>query len=160
MLVKRLVLIGFLLVSGMVAAKGITYTLYENGSAEFVVAIPDILYGQGESQNGLSQVFKSADMDAVLVVDGIGNPDEKIIDDLYYDALNPDDKKERVFIYHTMGNDWFVVTGFHKDKVFYQKTILSESDGHIKTIYFTYPKAKKAFYDKITTKIAQSFKNM
>ncbi|ASF47719.1 hypothetical protein [Methylovulum psychrotolerans] len=158
-MLKHLLLIG-LLFSGTCAAKDITYTAYENGAAEYSVAIPDgILYGQGESGNHMGQVFKSEDMDAVLFTYGEGNIDDKGIDALFFDALHPDDKAERVFVYQAKGDDWFVVTGFYKQEVFYQKTLVKK-DSLLKTIYFTYPKAKKALYDKITSHIAKSFKHL
>lgn len=148
-------------ISNHVAAKDISYTTYQNGAAEYAIDIPDdILYGQGESGNHMGQIFKSADMDAKLFTYGIGNPDEKMIDDLYFDELNPEDKDERVFTYKKMSNNWFVVTGFHQEKVFYTKTILSESTGLIKKFYFEYPKTKKSTYDDITIKLSKSFKEL
>lgn len=82
-MLKHLLLIG-LLFSGTCAAKDITYSTYENGAAEYSVAIPDgILYGQGESGNHMGQVFKSEDMDAVLFTYGEGNIDDKGIDALF-----------------------------------------------------------------------------
>ena len=161
MKIKYLLLLFFLAFSNHVTAKDVTYTTYKNGAAEYAIDIPDdILYGQGELGNHMGQVFKSADMDAKLFTYGEGNPDNQAIDDLYFNELNPEDKDEKIFTYKALGDDWFVVTGFHGDDVFYIKTILSESTGMIKKFYFSYPKSKKTIYDKITIKMSKSFKEL
>ena len=140
------------------AKENIKYEMYLNGAAEYQLLYPKgILYPQGESGNHMGQVFKSANMDAILYTFGRGNPNDLLIDYLYYEALNPDDKNERVFTYKRMGDNWFVVSGFHKNKIFYMKSFIS-NNGLIKTIRFRYDKSKAKLYNKITTKIAKSFK--
>jgi hypothetical protein len=139
--------------------KKIKYTSYKNSAAEFSIDVPqEILYPQGESGNHMGQVFKSTDMDAKLITYGEGNPNDMAIDDLYFDALNPDDKDYKVFTYKLLSDNWFVVTGYHNNNVFYKKTILSTNTGLILSFYFEYPKSKKSTYDDITIRMSKSFK--
>jgi predicted metal-dependent RNase len=51
--------------------------------------------------------------------------------------------------------DWFVVSGYAGEKVFYQKTMLK--DGVFKTFIIEYDRAQKSFYDPVTARIARSF---
>lgn len=140
---KYLMLLLTLMISVSSIAAEIKYKVYQNDAAEFTLDVPqEILYPQGESGNHMGQIFKSADMDAKLLTYGEGNPDDKTIEDLYFDALNPDDKNEKVFTYKIQKNNWFVVTGFHNDDVFYKKTILSKTTGLIISFHFKYLKSK------------------
>ncbi|MES2764995.1 MAG: SHOCT domain-containing protein [Bacteroidota bacterium] len=58
--------------------------------------------------------------------------------------------------YKVLKNNFFVVTGFKGDNVYYRKTI--EKDGKFKTFYTEYPKSKKAQIDPITVRMSRSFK--
>lgn len=160
-MLKPLLFTLLLTFSNLTLATDFTYTTYENGAAEYAINVPQsVLYPQGESGNHMGQTFKSADNKAKLFTYGEGNPDNKTIDDLYFDAINPEDKNDKVFTYKTQKDNWFVVTGFHKDKVFYKKSILSASSGLILSFYFEYPKAKKTLYDAMTINMSKSFKEL
>ncbi|WP_020559827.1 hypothetical protein [Thiofilum flexile] len=106
----------------------------------------------------MGQIFKSIDMSAILYTSGVGNVDDKGIDELYFDALNPDDKDEKVFTYKILGDNWFVVSGYHNNDIFYKKTILSDKSGLVLSFYFKFPKSKKSFYSDITVRMSKSFK--
>lgn len=143
------------------AGEKLKYTTYANSAAEFSIDVPQtLLYPQGESGNHMGQLFKSADNNAKLYTYGKGNIDEQDIEGLFQEALNPDNKDEKVITYKNMGSNWFVITGFHKDKVFYTKSILSKATGLILTFYFEYPKTQKSLYDKVTVKMSKSFKEL
>ena len=139
-------------------AEPLSYTTYTNTAAEFSLAIPqEVLYPQGEADNPLKQEFKSADNLAVLSVFAHGGHNETI-DEIYQKALHPSDQAERVVTYKKLGNNWFVITGFKNEEVYYTKMILSPNDGMVKGFYFHYPKLDKQVYDPITIKLSKTLR--
>jgi hypothetical protein len=58
--------------------------------------------------------------------------------------------------YKLLKDDFFVVSGYKGDNVYYQKTVLK--DGKLKTFYTEYPKSKKEKMDPVTVRMSRSFK--
>lgn len=161
MKLNKYLLIAILTFSVPAFAGAIKYTTYANGAAEYSLVVPlEVLYAQGESDDHRGQIFKSADNQAKLLTYGAANFNDQSIDELYQDALKPENRDELVFTYKNLGTNWFVVSGFHKDKVFYKKVILSASSNLALTFDFEYPKAQKALYDEMTAKMSKSFKEL
>ncbi|WP_162596638.1 hypothetical protein [Thiofilum flexile] len=139
----------------------VDYFIYKNSEAGFIIDLPeDVLYPEGESENGMEQAFKSSDKETVLFTYGEENKDHKTIKELYADGLNPSDKNEKVFTYKRLGKSWFVVSGYHNNNIFYQKTILSKTTGSVISFYFEHPKSQKPFYNNITVRMSKSFKEL
>ncbi len=146
------------LLAQMVFADEVYHT-YHNQRFNYSIAYPkDIMYPQGESDNGDGQKFLSKDADASLIVYGSNNALNQSLEDLYLEesrgGTNQDPTK--VVTYKVLKNGWFVVSGYISGNVFYQKTIFNNDQ--FKTFYFAYPEGKKQFFDPITTYIASSFK--
>ncbi len=141
-----------------VLADDIYYT-YHNPRFGYSIAYPkDILYPQGESDNGDGQKFLSKDAGASLIVYGSNNVLNQSLQDLYREESRggTDENPAKVVTYQVLKTNWFVVSGYISSKVFYQKTILNKNQ--FKSFYFEYPESKKKFYDLITRHIAGSFK--
>jgi hypothetical protein len=58
--------------------------------------------------------------------------------------------------YKLLKDDFFVVSGYKGDNVYYQKTVVK--DGKFKTFYTEYPKSKKDKIDPVTVRMSRSFK--
>jgi len=135
------------------------YANYHNQRFNYSIAYPkDILYPQGESDNGDGQKFLSKDADAILTVYGSNNVLNQTLADLYLEESKGGtyDSPKKVVTYKVLKNNWFVVSGYNSGKIFYQKTILNKDQ--FKSFYFEYPASKKKIYDPITKHIASSFK--
>lgn len=153
----------FLVVSLFLLAQSVladdVYHIYHNPRFDYSIAYPkDILYPQGESDNGDGQKFLSKDADASLIVYGSNNALSQSLEDLYLEESRggTHEKPTKVVTYKVLKNNWFVVSGYKSGKVFYQKTILNKNQ--FKFFYFEYPESKKKIYDPITKNIATSFK--
>lgn len=148
----------FLLASSFAVAD--SYETYHNERYDYSIEYPkDVLYPQGEADNGDGQIFLSKDARAQLSVYAHFNALEQTIEEAYREQSRggqPDDPN-KVVTYKVLKDDWFVVSGYREGKVFYQKTILR--DDIFKTMLFTYDEAEKAVYDGITKRLAASFKD-
>lgn len=104
------------------------YHTYYNPRFGYSIAYPkDILYPQGESDNGDGQKFLSKDADASLIVYGSNNALNQSLEDLYLEESRGGtyENPTKVVTYQVLKNNWFVVSGYNSGKVFYQKTILN-----------------------------------
>jgi hypothetical protein len=126
---------------------------YYNSKYDYSISYPDFLKGQGEADAGDGQKFFSADK---LI---------KVIVWAQYDVLNEGldgamkyAKEKRTVTYKVVKNDFFVLSGFEGNNIFYRKTILSKDKGTVLTFEFIYPKAKAEMCNKYCSKIAQSLK--
>lgn len=135
------------------------YKIYHNLRFDYSIAYPkNILYPQGESDNGDGQKFLSKDADASLIVFGSNNTLGQSLEDLFLEESRGGTLKKplKVVTYRLLKNNWFVVSGYNSGKVFYQKTILNNDQ--FKSFYFEYAQSKNKIYDPITKHISNSFK--
>ncbi len=135
------------------------YKTYHNPRFSYSISYPkNILYPQGESDNGDGQKFLTKDADASLIVYGSNNALDESLEDQYLEASRGGmtDNPKKVVTYKLLRNNWFVVSGYNSGKVFYQKTILSNNQ--FKTLYFEYDESKKNIFDPIAKHISRSFK--
>lgn len=136
-----------------------TYRTYHNNRFNYSISYPaGVLYPQGEADNGDGQKFLSKDAEVVLIVFGSNNALGQTIKDMYAEASRggTTDHPKRVITYKTLKNNWFVVSGYEKKKVFYQKTFLI--GGVETTMRIEYPERRKRVFDNVTAKIARSFR--
>ena len=98
------------------------------------------------------------DADASLSVYGSNNALEQTLEDVYLDAARSGstDSPKKVVTYKAMKRDWFVVSGFSGERVFYQKTILAGDQ--LFTFILEYPVGKKSIFDPIIKRVSLSFK--
>jgi hypothetical protein len=119
----------------------------------------DILYPQGEADNGDGQEFLSKNADAKLLVYATNNALNESLEDQYLEISRGgmSDNPKRVVTYKTLKNNWYVVSGYNSGKVFYQKTILHNDQ--FQTLYFEYDENKKNIYDSLLRGIFQNHLN-
>ena len=144
--------------SGAAGQGRITYDTYANARFKYSIAYPSgILYPQGEADNGDGQKFLSRDGRAVMLVYGGHQLDAVSLSDMYEETLKQKGLNgvRREVTMKLLKKDWFVVSGYAGEKVFYQKTMLK--DGVFKTFIIEYERAQKSFYDPVTARIARSF---
>lgn len=153
-------IIFFLNVGYVTADSHATYKEYQNMRFGFQVWYPEgLLIPQGESDNGDGQKFQSKNRAVSMLVYG-GHSFEATVESKFReDTISiTGGHSVRQVTYKHKGDNWYVVSGFSEEKVFYQKTIIV--DGTIMTFYITYPSTKKKVWDPITATISKSFKNL
>lgn len=143
----------------------IKFDLYCNARFAYCIEYPGaILYPQAESQNGDGRVFKNKQGEEVLTVFGRMNADpdggaislEQQYNDDLHGAPEENGNKDRVITYQKLGKTFFVISGYKKGKIFYQKTILKE--GAFAYAILEYPESEKEIFDKVSTRLFRSFK--
>jgi len=135
------------------------YKMYYNKRFEYSISYPkDILYPQGEADNGDGQKFLSKEGDGILLVYGSHNINDQTIKERYQEESRgkTEESQTKVVSYRVLKDNWFVISGYVSGKIFYQKTILNNDQ--FKTFYFEYPETKKKRYDPIIKHLSTSFK--
>jgi hypothetical protein len=136
------------------------YKTYNNKRFEYSISYPkDILYPQGEAENGDGQKFLSKQGDTMLLVYGSHNIDEQTIKERYQQnsQSKPEENPSKIVTYRVLKENWFVVSGYVSGNlIFYQKTLLNNDQ--FKTFYFEYPETQKNLYDSIVKRLSTSFR--
>lgn len=114
----------------------------------------NILYPQGESDNGDGQFFLSKDGESKLRVWGEWAAPNDTLDDRYYSELK--NTNNRTIVYKAKKSNWFVISGYIGDKIYYQRT-MSDKDAFA-TFIFEYKTSQRKIYDKIAGVMSWSFK--
>ena len=136
------------------------YSTYSNSRFSYSISYPTgLLTPQGEADNGDGQKFLSRDGRAEMIVYGSNNALHQSLHDLYNEQLRgreSDARSKKTVTYKVLRDSWFVVSGYEDDRVFYQKTILSGDE--FKTFRIEYDKSLADVFDKVTQRVAASFK--
>src|SRR5262249_35687949 len=122
--------------------------------------IPDELDPQQEPVNGDGREFKSKDGTVRVTAWAMWLSEVNDFDDLYREALKPDGE-HRAVTYHARGASWFVTSGRTADgRVFYERSVRHRAgEGEqIGRVELVYPDARRATYDTLAVRIAESFK--
>ena len=130
------------------------YDTYHNDRFDYSIEYPkDVLFPQGESDNGDGQKFLSKDADASLIVYGSNNALKQSLEEVYREESRGG--TAGVVTYKVLEDNWFVVSGYNSGRVFYQKTIFH--DDVLKTFVLEYDESQKELYDPIAKRLATSF---
>lgn len=134
------------------------YSTYSNSRFSYVISYPAaLLIPQGESDNGDGQKFLSNDGQVEMIVYGSENTSDQSLRDLYNSQLRSEgNQSKRQVTYKVLRANWYVVSGYEGDRVYYQKTIFS--GGVFKTFRIEYDKSRADVFDKVTKKVAASFR--
>jgi cytochrome c5 len=137
------------------------YGSYCNSRFEYCVGYPEgVIYPQPESANGDGRIFENKKGVEVMRVFGRAamNPDGDPVSlpQQFEDDLDGWGKGSGVITYQKQGDKFFVISGYKKDRIFYQKTILL--DGSFGYVVAQYAEQDKALYDKMMAKVSASFK--
>ncbi len=136
------------------------YSNYENSKFNFVIQYPsDLLFPQGESDNGDGQYFISKDSKIKLTASGSYNTLDASLEGEFNDeargGLEIDPHK--VITYKFQKNNWFVVSGHRGSQIFYKKQFLIGD--HFIGFSIEYPEYKDKEWKEIVSKISANFKS-
>jgi len=104
------------------------YEIYHNTRFGYSISYPkDVLYPQGEADNGDGQKFLSKEADASLLVYGSQNLDDQTLEEIYQEESRGGtiENPKKVITYRALKGNLFVVSGYMSGNIFYQKTILN-----------------------------------
>ena len=149
-------------VPGQAAEKDLKLESYCNHKFYYCIDYPvELLYPEGEAENGDGQAFKSADGSTLLLVyrdfrDNMYPENTFTIETAFKEDLKSHSKPPKTISYKTCTNDFFVISGHNNGKIFYQKTILA--DGQLVTSILEYNDNEKEIYNAVAERIFKSFK--
>ena len=130
------------------------YKTYCNDRFGFCIEYPSKLYPQGESGSGDGQKFISKDSQTILMAYRdfrIYDRDE--LQESYYEDLKA---ANTVITYKKLGNNYYVISGYKNNKIFYQKSIIRGQG--LCTAIIEYPESEKNYYNKVCENIFRTFK--
>lgn len=129
------------------------YGSYTNARYGFSVVYPTNLEKKSESENGDGRELNSSEGFNMLVY---GSNDASVlgksIDEMYKEEL----KDHKDVTYNVKKNNWFVVSGYDGDYIFYVKKYAGT--GSTNTLFLKYPSNLRDKYYDIVTVISKSFK--
>ena len=145
-------------VSAQDTPKDHKWDTYKHTGFGFRVTYPaDLFSPQGLTDEANGQVFRTNDGSAQFSVTAYINTDDAEAIDYYKSkVLETDDYPQ--LTYQPTGGTWFVLSGYHQDSIYYEKYIMSCSWRVINALLVSYPRAKRAMYDKIVTRLEKTFK--
>jgi hypothetical protein len=141
-------------------ASAVDYQQYQNDRFNYSVQYPaNLLTPQKEPTNGEGQTFQSPDGKIVMQVYARQNTLSQSLPERYRQVLqNRSDAAPNATITdQTIRDNFFVVTGYRGNWVFYQKTILHND--RFKTLEFSYHRSFQPQFDAIVTEVAHSFQS-
>lgn len=131
---------------------------YENARFGYRFYYPSAHFQDGNpSDDGGGMSFASNDGRARIVVFGANN-DQKLSLTEYRRLLLEDIGGYEQLTYQPTGDSWFVLSGFRRDNIYYQKVMFSCSDKIINIFSMTFPAAEKPFYERLIEIMEDNFK--
>lgn len=144
----------FAIITSAFATNKLIYKIYHNARFNYSITYPSqLLFEQGESENGDGQKFLSKNKKAQLTVWGSHFPEH--IDDNYSQTIQQYQKTGRV-TYSLLKKNTFSISGTQENDIFYQKTVY-QNEKNVNFV-FTYPKNEKTFWNNIAAKLHNSLK--
>ena len=146
---------GFAISQSVFSQGEVRYGTYFNGRFNYAVAVPlSHLQPQGET-NGDGQVFASPGGEELRVFGSYTVLGDSL-EGAY--ALYAQDAPDRQVTYKVKRDDWFVVSGFEGDTVFYTKLMAHPGNGAFLTLTLRYDRSLKPTFDPITEEVSRSFR--
>ena len=135
------------------------WTMYENGFSGWRVEYPsNLLHEQPANDNAAVAVFRSSNEEVEMIAYGTIN-DFDSLSEFRDQTLQYGEESSRYgeVAYAPMGNDWFVLSGYRGNRIYYDKYVFSEDRSQVQAVLIEYPEYYRAIYDDVTERIAGSF---
>ncbi|MHA1189542.1 MAG: hypothetical protein ACTSSQ_03650 [Alphaproteobacteria bacterium] len=137
------------------AASGHGWTSYENGLFGWQIEYPaNILKPLPLTDNNAARGFRSADGAAELVA--YGGPND-FGDIARYRKFILGLGRHQEVTYDPVGEDWFVLSGYRANRIYYEKYVFSEDREMVHAFALEYPRDQSEFYNKIAAQMSRSF---
>ena len=133
----------------------VRYGTYFNGRFSYAVAVPlSHLQPQGEASEG-TQVFASPGGEE-LRVSGSAEALGGSLATAY--AIVSQNAPGKEVTYNVVREDWFVVSGFEGEAVFYTRAMVHPESGAYLSFTLRYDRSLKPLFDPITEVVSRSFR--
>ncbi len=131
----------------------VLYETYANYRFDFSLVYPEnIVSMESAPTNNDGRTFTSPNENIVIKAYGAHNISDNTISDLYRDTLSRVDGN---VTYERQEDNWFVISGYEGDRVFYIKEIIAHDD--ILTLDIRYDRNLQNRFDPVVATISNSF---
>ena len=131
------------------------WTAYENGLFGWQIEYPaNLLEPLPLTDNNAARGFRSADGAAELVA--YGGPND-FGDVARYRKFILGLGHHQDLTYDPVGADWFVLSGYRANRIYYEKYVFSEDREMVHAFALEYPRDQKDLYNDIATQMSRSF---
>lgn len=135
--------------------------VYRNPRYGFTMTYPSTFALDPASvpKNRDSAQFWTPDHRATAVVTGFRNALGYSLGDLLRAAKRDVVENSRAVItYEQTKDDWFVISGIYADRIFYDRTFLSDRGRVIGSLWIEFPRSMRACFDEAVTMMSLSFR--
>lgn len=131
------------------------YRLYWNARFGTTLQIPTNLIAQRAPDNNDGRKFVSRDGAVELTVYAAHNVFGRSLRDASARSLRDWKSEGARLTFQKSGPNWFALSGYLGDDIFYEKTLLRNGDFH--TLIWQYPRARRAQLDAAVTRSVRTF---
>jgi hypothetical protein len=143
---------------GPSASNDLKYTRYVDAKTGTAITYPGSVFSKSDESTDQFTKFISSDRLATFYLISRYNHHKETIPDLSATAEEALAEEKALITYRRVKQDWFVLSGFVNDNIFYRKTVLSNDGEAIATFQINFPKSQKPFYYNIVERMSWSFK--
>jgi len=136
----------------------VEYRRYVDAKSGISITYPASIFTKSDESTDQFTKFISLDHRTTFYLISMHNHQGQNIDDLAAAAEAAFAEEKAVITYRRKRQDWFVLSGFISNNIFYRKTILSNGGQTIGTFQINFPKDQKPFYYDIVERMSWSFK--
>jgi len=134
----------------------INYEEYTNERFDFSLLYPkDIVSPEAPPKNNDGLTFASPNENVVMKAFGYNNIQGDTIEDLYREALA---QEGRNVTYRIREDNWFVISGYEGDRVFYIKKTMA--DNNVLTLDVEYDRSLQNEFDPVVATVSDSFQTV
>jgi hypothetical protein len=131
--------------------------VYKNARFGFSLTYPsDVFKPEPESAKGDGRLFYTDDRKAKISVFGAHNVGRYTMSE-YRDTIMKEFKGYEQVTYSPKGKTWFVLSGFHDGKIYYQKVMFSCGDEVINVMAVSWPILNREQYDPVVELLEKNF---
>jgi hypothetical protein len=134
------------------------YTRYVDAKTGTAITYPGSVFSKSDESTDQFTKFISSDGLATFYLSSRYNHHNETIPDLSATAEEALAEEKALITYRRAKQDWFVLSGFANNTIFYRKTVLSNDGAVIDTFQINFPKSQKPFYYNIVERMSWSFK--
>jgi hypothetical protein len=140
------------------AQQGLEYTRYVDAKTGTAITYPRSIFTKADDSTDQFTKFVSSDGLATFYLISMRNHYKQSLHDLSLAAEEAFAEEKALITYRRAKQDWFVLSGFVANNIFYRKTVLSDGGQTIGTFQINFPKDQKPFYYNIVERMSWSFK--
>jgi hypothetical protein len=143
---------------GPSASNDLGYTRYVDPKTGTAITYPRSIFSKSDESTDQFTKFISSDRLTTFYLISRYNDHKQTIPDLSATAEEALAEEKALITYRRAKRDWFVLSGFVSNNIFYRKTVLSDGGRVVETFQINFPKDQKPFYYNIVEQMSWSFK--